>query len=95
MLSPSLSQTKLYLSSEAPINEIFSSEDDLSSPRPEIDDSARGMIDDLGIIPDAEGAHSSMFTGEEEVFAFKRCISRLTEMGGERWAAFGGGAPGS
>jgi predicted ATPase len=27
-----------------------------------------------------------MFTGEEEVFAFRRCQSRLTEMAGERWA---------
>lgn len=87
-------QTKLFLSSETPIAEIFSSEEDLSE-RSEIDDSARAMIDDLGVVPDAEGVHSSMFTGEEEVFAFKRCISRLTEMGGERWAAFEGAAPGS
>jgi protein AFG1 len=55
------------------------------------------MMDDhdLGALPDADVVHSSMFTGEEEVFAFKRCISRLTEMGGERWAAFQGTADGS
>lgn len=27
-----------------------------------------------------------MFTGEEEVFAFARCVSRITEMGSVQWA---------
>lgn len=42
------------------------------------------MMDDLAL----GAGQSSIFTGEEEVFAFKRCVSRLTEMGGERWATF-------
>ena len=33
---------------------------------------------------------SSMFTGEEEVFAFARCCSRLVEMGSKEWAETAG-----
>lgn len=35
-----------------------------------------------------ETVKSPIFTGEEEVFAFQRCVSRLSEMGGTKWAAF-------
>lgn len=43
------------------------------------------MMDDLGLSQDsAKGL--SMFTGEEEIFAFQRTISRLTEMQtGQYW----------
>lgn len=33
---------------------------------------------------------SSMFTGEEEVFAFARCCSRLVQMGSKEWAETAG-----
>ncbi|XP_077862617.1 AFG1-like ATPase [Saccoglossus kowalevskii] len=36
------------------------------------------MAADLGMCADA--ANSSVFTGEEEVFAFERTVSRLVEM---------------
>mgnify|MGYP002803570539 CR=1 FL=1 len=39
----------------------------------------RALMDDLGIAEN-EGAGLSMFTAEEELFAFDRTISRLTEM---------------
>ncbi|XP_028414667.1 AFG1-like ATPase [Dendronephthya gigantea] len=39
----------------------------------------RALMDDLGIAEN-EGASLSMFTAEEELFAFDRTISRLTEM---------------
>jgi protein AFG1 len=29
---------------------------------------------------------SSLFTGDEELFAFARCCSRLVEMGSVQWA---------
>lgn len=34
--------------------------------------------------------NSSMFTGEEEVFAFARCCSRLVQMGSKEWAETAG-----
>jgi protein AFG1 len=49
--------------------------------------------------PDADAAQglnvdvvgqSSMFTGDEEMFAFARCCSRLVEMGSRQWAAAAG-----
>ncbi|KAF6112583.1 AFG1 like ATPase [Phyllostomus discolor] len=45
---------------------------------------SRILMDDLGLSQStAEGL--SMFTGEEEVFAFQRTISRLTEMQTEQY----------
>ncbi|XP_059032918.1 AFG1-like ATPase isoform X1 [Mustela lutreola] len=45
---------------------------------------SRVLMDDLGLSQDsAEGL--SMFTGEEEVFAFQRTLSRLTEMQTEQY----------
>ncbi|XP_074645760.1 AFG1-like ATPase isoform X2 [Tubulanus polymorphus] len=38
------------------------------------------LMADLGITKDDERAKSSIFTGEEELFAFDRTVSRLTEM---------------
>lgn len=34
---------------------------------------------------DEQNENLPIFTGEEEKFAFKRAISRLTEMQGEEW----------
>ncbi|XP_074224644.1 AFG1-like ATPase isoform X4 [Camelus bactrianus] len=45
---------------------------------------SRILMDDLGLSQDsAEGL--SMFTGEEEIFAFQRTVSRLTEMQTEQY----------
>lgn len=43
----------------------------------------RILMDDLGLSQDSAGL--SMFTGEEEIFAFHRTISRLTEMQTEQY----------
>ena len=43
-----------------------------------------------GLPSDLVGA-SSMFTGDEELFAFARCCSRLVQMGSEEWAETAGG----
>ncbi|CAH1800215.1 unnamed protein product [Owenia fusiformis] len=45
------------------------------------------LMDDLGINQNDELAKSSIFTGEEEIFAFQRTISRLTEMQTEEYWA--------
>lgn len=38
------------------------------------------LMDDLGITMNSEAAKSSIFSGEEELFAFDRTVSRLAEM---------------
>ncbi|XP_053446826.1 AFG1-like ATPase [Nycticebus coucang] len=43
----------------------------------------RILMDDLGLSQDSAGL--SLFTGEEEIFAFQRTISRLTEMQTEQY----------
>ncbi|XP_054425771.1 AFG1-like ATPase isoform X2 [Pteronotus mesoamericanus] len=45
---------------------------------------SRILMDDLGLSQDA-AEDLSMFTGEEEIFAFQRTISRLTEMQTEQY----------
>ncbi|XP_059470407.1 putative ATPase N2B [Neocloeon triangulifer] len=43
-------------------------------------DDHRALMDDLGIKLGSENASASIFTGEEELFAFDRTVSRLAEM---------------
>ena len=63
--------------------------DDLVSPpvcrpeRPLTQWCAKGLSDHVV-------GNSSMFTGEEEVFAFARACSRLVEMGSKQWAETAG-----
>ncbi|KAI0321977.1 AFG1-like ATPase [Amylostereum chailletii] len=80
------SKTKLFISSEVPVYQIFS---DDSSKDSNISDHMRSVMDDLGLSADTVGA-SSMFSGEEEVFAFARCCSRLVHMGSREWAETAG-----
>ncbi|KAG9317344.1 AFG1-like ATPase [Chiua virens] len=77
--------TKLFISSEVPIYQVFSDE----SAKGDISDHMRSVMDDLGLPPEVVGA-SSMFTGEEEIFAFARACSRLVEMGSREWAESAG-----
>lgn len=50
----------------------------------------RQMMDDLGLSMNVLRA-SSMFSGEEERFAFGRALSRLSEMGSREWVERGMG----
>ncbi|XP_061667599.1 lactation elevated protein 1 homolog B isoform X2 [Syngnathoides biaculeatus] len=43
------------------------------------DERDQQLLDDLGLKEEA-AAHLSLFTGEEEIFAYQRTVSRLTEM---------------
>ncbi|KAL4076214.1 AFG1-like ATPase-domain-containing protein [Scleroderma citrinum] len=81
------SRTKLFISSEVPIFQIFS--DDGASANGQLSDHMRSVMDDLGLPPEIVGA-SAMFTGEEEIFAFARACSRLVQMGSKEWAETGG-----
>jgi protein AFG1 len=46
----------------------------------EDEETARELMDDLSILQNSQEAQSSIFTGEEEIFASKRAVSRLNEM---------------
>ncbi|KAG1752528.1 AFG1-like ATPase-domain-containing protein [Suillus paluster] len=77
------SKTKIFISSEVPIYQIFSDESAASGKG--ISDHMRSVMDDLGLSPEAVGS-SSMFSGDEEIFAFARACSRLVQMGSKEWA---------
>ncbi|KAF8759553.1 AFG1-like ATPase [Rhizoctonia solani] len=76
------SKTKLFISSEVPITQIFSGDSDNGAS---ISDHQRSVMDDLGLNAESIGK-SAIFTGEEEVFAFARACSRLVQMGTREWA---------
>ncbi|GJN87776.1 hypothetical protein Rhopal_000731-T1 [Rhodotorula paludigena] len=79
-------KTKLFVLSDPPIASVFSDERPAAGQGPgEISAHQRAMMDDLGLSADIVGA-SSIFTGDEEVFAFARAVSRITEMGSVQWA---------
>ncbi|GAA6061107.1 hypothetical protein JCM10212_006138 [Sporobolomyces blumeae] len=79
-----LTDTKLFILSDPAIHSVFS--DDSPSPdgAREITPHQRAMMDELGLSADIVGA-SSIFTGDEEVFAFARALSRLSEMSSVQW----------
>lgn len=49
-----------------------------------VDDVMRQMMDDLGMNMQMLKS-SSLFSGDEERFAFSRALSRLSEMGSQEW----------
>ena len=81
------SHTKLFASSEVPIFQVFSDDPDAKSDH--ASDHVRSVMDDLGL-SDQQIGHTSIFSGEEEVFAFARACSRLVQMGTKEWAAHAG-----
>ncbi|GMK55647.1 hypothetical protein CspeluHIS016_0207030 [Cutaneotrichosporon spelunceum] len=74
-------KTKLFLSSNGPIYNIFSDENASSMD----DDTIMKTMSDLGINTEVVGS-SSLFSSDEELFAFARCVSRLTQMATKEWA---------
>ncbi|XP_029079567.1 AFG1-like ATPase isoform X5 [Monodon monoceros] len=72
-------KVRIICSASTPVSSLFLYEHHDS----ELEQS-RILMDDLGLSQDsAEGL--AMFTGEEEIFAFQRTISRLTEMQTEQY----------
>lgn len=77
-------RVRLVVSSDMPYKSLFSNEkpEDLHTS-----DEHRMLMDDLKITKDSTDATSNIFTGEEEVFAFERTVSRLAEMqSAEYWS---------
>ncbi|KAI5618957.1 lactation elevated 1a [Silurus asotus] len=70
-------KVRVVLQAEVPLEDLFVNEG-------HHDDERNILIDDLGLKRDAAGS-LSIFTGEEEVFAFQRTVSRLTEMQTEEY----------
>ncbi|XP_066463561.1 AFG1-like ATPase isoform X2 [Eleutherodactylus coqui] len=65
---------RVVCSAETPLQSLF-----MQTIQNAVDVESRILLDDLEISQDSS-AGLSMFTGEEEVFAFQRTLSRLTEM---------------
>jgi protein AFG1 len=98
------SRAKLVLTSAVPLTQLFLSKDEINeslkknpaTPNPksdsgeDIDDVMRSLMDDLGMNMDMLKS-SSIFTGDEERFAFARALSRLSEMGSVEWVERGMG----
>ncbi|TFK99157.1 AFG1-like ATPase [Pterulicium gracile] len=83
------SKTKLFVTSEVPIFQIFSDDPDSPVDPQDIPDAMRMAMDDLGMSEQTIGK-SSMFSGDEEVFAFARACSRLIQMGSKEWTETAG-----
>ncbi|RUP47337.1 ATPase [Jimgerdemannia flammicorona] len=66
----------LICSADAPIVEIFNAEAPAG-----YDHHRHAMMEDLNL----ESMESPIFTGEEEVFAFRRALSRLVQMQSKEW----------
>ncbi|KAH8415820.1 hypothetical protein KR222_001483, partial [Zaprionus bogoriensis] len=64
-------RVRVVISADRPLDSLFQIDD-----RTELSDSDRVLMDDLKI----DHGSTSVFTGEEELFAFERTISRLYEM---------------
>ncbi|KAI0252070.1 ATPase [Lactifluus subvellereus] len=82
------SKTRLFISSEVSILEIFS-DDSSNAPGVLVSDHMRAIMDELDLPAEVVGA-ASMFNGEEELFAFARCCSRLVQMGSAEWMEHAG-----
>lgn len=81
------------LTCAVPLRNIFISKDELSSSGPGSDATSlpsdmRMLMDDLGLSMAALRS-TSIFTGDEERFAFARALSRLAEMGSRHWVERG------
>ncbi|XP_055920515.1 putative ATPase N2B [Eupeodes corollae] len=70
-------RVRVVISADVPLDNLFNLQ---HSPNPEVMDENRVLMDDLKIEHGSSDAKTSVFTGEEEIFAFDRTISRLFEM---------------
>lgn len=97
------SRAKLVLTSAVPLTQLFMSKEELrdgvakdqadrkgQNEGDDLDDTMRNLMDDLGMNMKAL-KNSSIFSGDEERFAFARALSRLSEMGSKDWVERGMG----
>ncbi|KAG7007845.1 hypothetical protein G7Y79_00008g024830 [Physcia stellaris] len=99
------SRAKLVLTTEVPLFQLFMSASEVDEALEDgrkkgtvqqaeehegVDDVMRQMMDDLGMNMKML-KNSSLFSGDEERFAFSRALSRLSEMGSQDWVERGMG----
>lgn len=90
-------RAKIVLTSAVPLNELFLSRNDMGAQKgmkgtktsgmleqEELDASTRCLMDDLDLDMTTL-KNSNFFSNDEEVFAFSRAMSRLSEMGSIEW----------
>ncbi|XP_071569660.1 putative ATPase N2B isoform X1 [Temnothorax nylanderi] len=71
-------RVRVVMSAAVPHTQLFLSESE--SEYSEYTDEKRMLMDDLKISHGSEDHKANIFTGEEEIFAFDRTVSRLAEM---------------
>ncbi|KAI9797465.1 MAG: hypothetical protein M1825_005999 [Sarcosagium campestre] len=98
------SRAKLVLTTAVPLARLFMSRPELEEALQEgqklkpkhldegadVEDAMRSLMDDLGMNMKML-KNSSIFSGDEERFAFARALSRLSEMGSQEWVERGMG----
>ncbi|KAK9859910.1 hypothetical protein MYU51_009993 [Penicillium brevicompactum] len=87
------SRAKLVLTTEVPLANLFISDADMKKTlkdgeHSDLSDAMRNLMDDLGMSVQAL-KNTSIFSGDEERFAFARALSRLSEMGSKEWVERG------
>lgn len=97
------SRAKLVLTTTVPLFQLFMSPDEVddaleggrkagsvkhAEEHEGVDDVMRQMMDDLGMSMNML-KNSSLFSGDEERFAFSRALSRLSLMGSQEWVEQG------
>ncbi|KAF2623633.1 hypothetical protein BU25DRAFT_442384 [Macroventuria anomochaeta] len=98
------SRSKLVLTTQVPLTQLFLDASEMSDalnqskskgeipassdPGENLDDAMRSLMDDLGMNMTML-KNSSIFSGDEERFAFARALSRLSEMGSQEWVERG------
>ncbi|XP_026822576.1 putative ATPase N2B [Rhopalosiphum maidis] len=60
---------------DKPVKELF-----VAKKTGGLDDDQKVLMDDLNLQPESTNAKANVFTGDEEIFAFDRTVSRLIEM---------------
>ncbi|KAJ5108885.1 hypothetical protein N7456_005560 [Penicillium angulare] len=90
------SRAKLVLTTEVPLTNLFLSPTDVKDELKkdgddsDLSDAMRNLMDDLGMSVQAL-KNTSIFSGDEERFAFARALSRLSEMESKEWVERGMG----
>lgn len=91
------SRAKLVLTTEVPLANLFLSAADVKDglkgaegDHSDLSDAMRNLMDDLGMNVQAL-KNTSIFSGDEERFAFARALSRLSEMESKEWVERGMG----
>eukprot|EP00079_Xenopus_tropicalis_P036035 XP_017949806.1 PREDICTED: lactation elevated protein 1 isoform X3 [Xenopus tropicalis] len=79
-------KVRVVCSADRPLQSLF------LQKVPKVEEESKILLDDLGLNEELSGG-LSIFTGEEEVFAFQRTLSRLTEMQTEQYWRDGDRSP--